>query len=183
MHDGFQSFLRRLVIGDQILDALLQAACPAGASALGADQPAPQFHRLDRRQMRGEGTVRRIEHMMSLVEHIAGRQCAIVDPAKRRLDHHQRMVGDNDFRPARPAHGFLDVAFGIMRAGGIDALATPVRQPDRAPPSEQIRQPGREITALHVPVPRHLRPARHQAQRGAELRHGRQGVHRLFQIE
>jgi len=64
--------------------------------------------------------------MVPLVEHVAGRHRAVVEPAERRLGHDQRMVGDDEPGMARGAHVLLDKAFAEMLAGGVDAFAAPV---------------------------------------------------------
>ena len=76
--------------------------------------------------MRAERAVGGIEQVMALVEHVAQRARGVVEPAHRRLDHHQRMVGDHDVGLAGAADGALDEAFPVMLAGRIDAFAAPV---------------------------------------------------------
>ena len=108
-----------------------QAAGARAAALLGAEQPAPQLRRLAPGQLEREGAVGGVEHVVALVEDIARRQVAVVEPAERRLDHHQRMVGDDDARAARAAHALLDEAAVVMRAGAVDAFAAPVGEAQR----------------------------------------------------
>ena len=96
------------------------------APSLGAQKPAPQIGSLDAAQVRAEGTVGGVEQMMALVEDIARRPRGIVEPAHRRLDHDQRMVGDHDVGLAGAADGALDEAFLVVLAGGVDAFAAAV---------------------------------------------------------
>ena len=102
--------------------------------------------------------------MMALVEDHAARRKAVVGPAGGRQRHHQRMVGHHDLGPPGSAHGPLDEAFVVMRAGGIDALAAPMRETERGPPSQQIGEPGGEVSAHHVAVPGRSGPARDEAE-------------------
>ena len=87
--------------------------------------------------------------MMPLVEQnpprrVLARPCSI--------DHHQRMVRDDDVRVAAGALGALDEAAPVVRAAGIDAFAPAVGQCGGAGAAEQARQPAGEIAADHVPV-------------------------------
>jgi hypothetical protein len=66
---------------------------------------------------------------MPLVEHVAHRHGGVVDAAPGRLRHHQRMVGHHQLGAPGAADGVLDEAAAPVRAGGVDALAAPVRQP------------------------------------------------------
>jgi hypothetical protein len=75
------------------------------------------------------------------------------------------MVGDHDLGPARAADRALDEALVVVRAGGIDALAAPVGEAQRAAAADELGEPGREVAADHVAVARRRRPARHQAER------------------
>ncbi len=84
------------VFAQQVLDAAFEATGAAAAAAFGAQDPAPEVRAFDAAQMRAERAVGRIEQVMALVEHVARRPRRIVEPAHRRLDHDQRMVGDDD---------------------------------------------------------------------------------------
>ena len=101
---------------------------------------------------------------MALVENHAARREPLVGPSGGRQGHHQSVVGDHDFGPSCAPRGAFDEAFVVMRAGGIDALAPPVRERERAAGSRQIGEPGREIPADHVAVPGRRGPARDQAE-------------------
>ncbi len=101
--------------------------------------------------------------MMAFIEDIACRKILLFR-TERRLDHHQRVVGDHDLRLARAAHAALDEAAAVMRAGGIDAFAAAIRKAGGAPLAENIRQPAGEIAARHVAIARRHRPACHQAE-------------------
>ena len=84
------------VVAQKVAEAAFEAAGAAAAPSLGAQQPAPQVGGLDAAQMRAEGAVGGVEQVMALVEHVAQRARGVVEAAHRRLDHHQRMVGDHD---------------------------------------------------------------------------------------
>ena len=84
-----------------------------------------------------KGAVGGIEQMVALVEdepahgrrsapalHLSRRRPS--DLVDGRLVQHQGMIGDDDVGLAGGADRFLDEAFAIMRAGGIDAFAAPV---------------------------------------------------------
>ena len=119
------SLCRSSSASTQVADAALQAA-GARARRLGAEEPAPQLAPLLAREPHRKRRVGGFEQMMALVEDIAGRHRAIVEPAERRLRHHQRVVGDHERGMARGAHILLDKAFAEMRAGRMDAFAAPV---------------------------------------------------------
>ncbi len=72
------------IVEDQVLDPAPQAACARGtAAAFAAEQPAAQIGRLLPGQVRGEGAVDRLEQVMALVEHVAGRQALILGAQAR----------------------------------------------------------------------------------------------------
>ncbi len=102
---------------------------------------------------------------MALVEHIAGRHVGVVEPAQRRLRHHEGMVGDDQPRVPGRAHVLLDKAGAEMRAGGVDALAAPVGQ--RADPAapDQLGEPAREVAAHQVARGGGADPSRDQHER------------------
>ena len=158
------------IVEDQILDPAPQAARARGAAAaFAAEQPAAQIDRLLPGQVRGEGAVDRLEQVMAFVEHVAGRQ-ALILRAQRRLDHHQRVVGDHDVGLARAAHRALDEAAAVMRAGAVDAFAAPVGEAADARGAEDVaaaspadrRRPGRRRASPWSSAPsgrRRRRPA------------------------
>ena len=140
---GVQRRLQQRAGGDQFLDPPLQAA-GARSPALGAEQPAAQLGGLQPGQLGGERAVRRVEHVVALVEHVAGRHHAVVQPAPGGLGHHQRMVGDDKLRGARAADRVFDEAAPPVRAGGMDALAAPVGEAqDGVRSNSSASQPGR----------------------------------------
>ena len=110
------------------------------------------------------------------------------DPARRVLarargvDHHQRMVGDDDVGLAAGPLGALDEAAAVMRAAGIDAFAAPVGQRGRAGAAEQARQPAGQVAADHVAVLGVGRPAPDQLgeDRGAARE---RALQRVFEVE
>ena len=118
---------------------------------------------------------------MAFVEHQPG-EAAAFGPAARRVDHHQRVIGDHQIGLcAGPCRAF-DEAAAIMRAGGIDTLAAPVGQPGKAGAAKQRRQPARQIAANHVAIARIFGPAF-----GQPSKHRRTpaetALHRVFQVE
>ena len=109
--------------------------------------------------------------MMALVEQDPSRR---VLAAARGVDHHQRVVGDDDVGLAARPLGALDEAAAVMRAAGIDALAAAVGQRRGAGAAEQARQPAGQVAADHVavlgvsrPAPDQLREDRGAAREGA----------------
>jgi len=132
--------------------------------------------------MRTERAVGGLEQVMALVEHVAQRPRGIVEAAHRRLDHHQRMVGDDDVGLARAANGAFDIALPVMLARRVDALAAPVGQPLHAAAAHQIEQPRRQVAADHVAVAAGQRPARHQAETDCILRHQAGAHRRLLEV-
>ena len=105
-HEGL---LRQFVAGDEVADALVEAASPSSPLSLGAPDPASQLRRFEGGKRGGKGAVRRIEDVVPLVEH-ESRACFA--PAWRLV-----------FRPARR----------VFRLCG--ARAQPVPSPGRAPPA------------------------------------------------
>ena len=134
---------------DKIADAAAQAA-GARAAGLGAEQPAPQLAPLVPGQAHRERGVGRVEQVMALVEHVAGRQRGIVEPAQRRLRHDKRVVGDDEPRVPGRAHILLDKAAAEMRAGGMDAFAAPVGQRIDPGAPDQLGEPARKIAGGEV---------------------------------
>src|SRR5205085_8850264 len=99
---------------------------------------AAQVGGLLAREMEREGAVGRLEDMVALVEDEPRRQASVVEPAERRLDHHERVVGDDDAGAARLAHAPLDEAAPVMRAARMDALAAPVGEAERTAAPQQV---------------------------------------------
>ena len=169
------------VIPRDIGQPRLKPAPPPARSAFWPDDPAAQLDRLLPGQRGAEHRVRCIEQVMPLVEDVAGRAGREFATA-RGIDHHQRMVGDHQVRLCRRARGAFDEAFAIMRATGIDALATPVGQRGGAVAAEQRGQPPRQIAAHHVAVVGIGGPARDQMRqdRGASRE---TALQRILQVE
>jgi hypothetical protein len=99
--------------------------------------------------------------MVAFVEDDAGGALGDI-AAPRGVDHHQRMVGDDQFGLGAGAGGALDEAFAVMRAAGIDAFAAPVCQRRHAALAEQRGQPAGQIAADHVAIRAIGGPARDQ---------------------
>ena len=133
--------------------------------------------------MRAEGAVGGLEQVMALIEDVAQWPRGVVEAAHRRLHHHQRVVGDDDVGLPRAADRAFDIAFPIVFAGRIDALAAPVGQPLHAAAAHQVEQPGRQVAADHVAVAAGQRPARHQAETDRILRHQAGAHRRLLEIQ
>ena len=161
---GVQWRLQQRAGRDQFLDTPPQ---PAGTRppALGAEQPAAHLGGLQPGELGGERAVRRIEHVMALVEHVTAWHDAVVQPAPRGLGHHQRMVGDHKLRGSRAADRVFDEAAPPVRAGGVDALAAPVGEAQDRRGAEQFGEPAGQIAALDVAIVGHQRPAGDQAER------------------
>ena len=125
--------------------------------------------------------------MMPLVKHIAGRPPPVGFGFHRRgiggVDHHQRMVADDDIGAARPSCRFLDETAIVMRAGAVDALAAAVGKADGLGASRKVCQPGRKGRTRQVAVAGRPGPARHQPQRRAPSRRPAELAERLFKIE
>ena len=170
--------------GHQFLDPPPQAAGTRSA-ALGAQQPAAHLRGLQARQFGGERAVGRVEHVVAFVEHVAGGHDAVVQPAPGGLGHHQRMVGDDELRGACAADRVLDEAAAPVRAGGVDALAAPVREAEDGGGAEQFAKPARQIAALDVAVVGHQRPARDEAKRDDRGRRAARGrsAQRILQVQ
>ena len=115
-----------IIIADRIGQPRREPAPPAAPGrAFRAEQPVLQFHRLAAGQRHRERCIGGGEQVMAFVEHQPG-EAAAFRPAARRVDHHQRVIGDHQIGlSAGPCRAF-DEAAAIMRAGGIDALAAPV---------------------------------------------------------
>ena len=184
-----EGLARGLAVRDQVFDPAAQAARAAGIAApprFRPQQPASQLERLFAGEVGGEGAVRRIEEVVALVEHVAGRHAAFVAGAEgraRRLHHEQRVVGNHHVGPPRLALALLDEAAAVVGAGAVDALAPAVREAEGAAVAEQVGEPGRQVAAGDVAVPRRGRPARHEAKRDAVPRHQRAAAQCLLHVE
>ena len=125
--------------------------------------------------------------MMPLVKHIAGRSPFVCLHLQRRgigsVDHHQRMIADDDIGAPRPSCRFLDETAIVMCAGAVDALAAPVGKADGLGASHKVYQPGRKGRARQVAVAGRPSPARHQPQRCAPSWRPAELAERLFKIE
>ena len=183
MEQAAQGSLGFGVVAQKVVEAAFEAAGAAAAPSLRAQQPAPEVGGLDAAQMRAERAVGGIEQVMALVEHVAQRARGVVEAAHRRLDHHQRMVGDHDVGLAGAADGAFDEAFAVMLAGRIDAFAAPVGQAGDAAAAQKVEQPGRQIAADHVAVAAGQRPARQQAQADGILGRQAGAHHGLLEIQ
>ena len=128
MEQPAQGVLCVVVFAQKVAEPAFEAAGAAAAASLGAQKPAAEIGGLDAAQMRAEGAIGGVEQVMALVEDVAQRPRCVVEAAHRRLDHHQRVVGDHDVGLARAPDGALDEALPVMLAGRIDALAAPVGQ-------------------------------------------------------
>ena len=100
----------------------------------------------------------------------------------RGIDHHQRMVGDDDVGLAARPLGALDEAAAVMRAAGIDALAAAVGQRGGAGAAEQARQPAGQVAADHVAVLGVGRPAPDQLREDRRAARER-ALQRIFEVE
>src|SRR5260221_462081 len=84
----------------------------------------------------------------------------------------------------RLAHALLDEASVVMRTGGVDALAAPVGEAERAAAAEHVGEPAGKIAAADdIAVAGAGEPAREQAERDGIARPQRQLRHRLLEIE
>ena len=186
-----ERFLERIdafdIVAEQLADALVQSARPR-PPALGTAQPAAQFRHLGAREMRAEGGVRRVEHMMAFVEHetqaAVGRdvvRIGVADAVLRRMRHDERVVGDHHRRVARAPEALLDEAGPVMRTGGIDALAAPVGQ--LAHRNRRGEERGK-LRARQVAVLRRRNPARDQCERDRALAgRERRAFHGVLEIQ
>lgn len=102
-------------------------------------QPAPEFRRLHRREMGGEGGVSGIKQVMALVKDDAlqaAGSCflfACRGLSQRMVNgggmQHQCVIGDDQRGLARGTKILFDEAALVVRAGDIDAFAAPVVRP------------------------------------------------------
>ncbi len=90
--DGEPAFL---VIRRDIGEPRRQPAPPPACLAFGTDDPAAQLDRFLPGQRCSKHRIRRIEQMMAFVEDDPRRPAHFIAPA-RGVDHHQRVVGDDD---------------------------------------------------------------------------------------
>ena len=116
---------------------------------------------------------------MPLVEQDSSRH---ILACARRIDHHQRMVGDDDVGLAARPLGAFDEATAIVWAAGIDALAAAIGQRGRSGTPEQAWQPARQVAANHVAVLGVCRPAPDQLRehRGSP---GERSLQRVLEVE
>ena len=119
--------------------------------------------------------------MMALVEHDP-RGARIGVASARRIDHHQRMVGDHEVGLRRIARAAFDEAFAVMRAAGIDAFAALVGQCGNPALAEQRAQPAGQVATDHVAILRIGRPARDQMREDRRAP-GKTALQRVLQIE
>ena len=117
--------------------------------------------------------------MMALVEQDPPRR---ILAGARGIDHHQRMVGDDQVGVAARPLGALDEAAAVMRAAGIDALAAAVGQRGRSGAAEQARQPAGQVAADHVAVPGVSRPAPDQLRQNGGAA-GERALQRVLEVE
>ena len=99
------------------------------------------------------------------------------------IDHHQRMIGDNNIGPFGPAHRFLNKTFVVMLARGMDTFTTSVSKACGLRPSKKIRQPGRKAGTGQITIITGTGPACHQPQCGGASRLAGHLYQRLFKIE
>ena len=118
---------------------------------------------------------------MAFVEHQPG-EAAAFRPAARRVDHHQRVIGDHQIGLGAGPRRAFDEAAAIMRAGRIDALAAAIGQPGKTGAAKQRRQPARQIAANHVAIARIFGPAFGQPRKHRRTP-AETALHRVFQIE
>ena len=105
--------------------------------------------------------------------------------AARGVDHHQSVIGDDNFGLNRRTRRAFDKAFLVMRASGINAFPASVGQRGGAIAPEQGRQPAGQIAANHVAVMRIGRPARHEMRKGcgASCKTALQGIFQVQQAQ
>ena len=120
--------------------------------------------------------------MMAFIEHHAGWDIAVIESTKGGLCHDQRMVGDDDIGTAGLSHCSFDKALTVMAAGGVDAFAAPVGQPQRVAEANQIGEPGRKIATRNIAGPGLCRPARQQTKPNGAGRTGRATANCFFHI-
>ena len=169
------------IIGCDIGQSRRQPAPASPRLALRPDHPAAHFDRFLSGQRGGEHRIGGVEQMMSFVKDDPRRAADFVAAACG-VDHHQRVVGDDDIRLHRGACRPFDEAFLVMRASGIDALAPPVGQRGRPVAAEQRGQPAGQIPADHIAIAAIGRPARHQM-RQRRRPSGKAALQRVFQIQ
>jgi len=172
-----------LVVGDEVFQPASQ---PAGATTpplLRPQQPATQFARLRSRQLAGKGAVGGVEHMVPLVENISTGNVAVVAPAQRGGNQHQRVIGDDDVGPLRAPHRAFDETARPVIASGKHAFPAAIGQPQSARPPDEIDQPAGKVPAGQITVARRPHPARHQPDGDGVTRIDRHGADRVLQIQ
>ena len=120
--------------------------------------------------MQREGAVGGIEQVVPLVEDDAHHALPL-GPASHRVDHHQRVIGNDEVGIGRGAAGALDEAAAVVRAAGVDAFAAPIGQRTERGALEQCGEPARKVAADHVAVAGVGGPA------SRELREHRRAAH------
>ena len=99
------------------------------------------------------------------------------------LNHHQRMIGDNNIGTFCRADRFFDKATIIMRTGRMDTFAAPISQSGGLRPTQQIQQPGRKAGTGQITIAAGTGPAGHKSQCGGAARLPGHLQQRLFQIK
>ena len=138
---GGDSLAASLVIGGEIGEPCGEAPAAALRSSFRANHPAAQFDQLAAGQRGGEGGIGGLEHVVAFVKDQPGGPLCMVAPA-RRVDHDQRVVGDDQVSLRRGPRRAFDEALPVMRAPGIDAFAAPVGQRGNASLAEQRTEPA-----------------------------------------
>jgi hypothetical protein len=131
--------------------------------------------------------------MVAFVEHIAGWHGAAVDAPRAgavgetmgSLDHDEGVVGHHQLGGAGTADGVFDVAAFIVRAGAVDAFATPVGQAQHGSGTEQLAEPAWQVAARNIAVGGGERPTGQQRQGDDPGRYARAGqaVHPVLQVQ
>ena len=100
----------------------------------------------------------------------------------RGIDHHQRVVGDDEISLRAVATGALDEAFPVMRAASIDALAALVGERGDPAFAKQGAEPAGQVAADHVAIAGEGGPARDQL-REDRWTSREAALQRVFEIE
>src|SRR5690606_1754447 len=112
--------------------------------------------------MRREGIIGGLEEMVAFIEDVAQRQAAFLSVIERCLDHHKRMIGDDELcRASTPNRLFNEAVFPEV-TGGVNAFTASVHQGREPPAPYQFTKPAREISAGEVAVTGPQGPARDQ---------------------
>ena len=143
----------------------------------------PQFGCFLPTQIGGEGAVGGIENMVALIKDIACWPAFIIMSCIGGIDHHQRMIGDNNIGPFGPPHGFFNKAFVVMLARRMDTFAAPVGKACGLRSTEKICQPGWKAGPGQIAIITGAGPARHQPQCGCAPRLAGHLYQRFLKIE